>query len=136
METIKEITEKRNSNENLCVLAFDEMSIRKHLNYNTRLDQIDGYQDHAIQGRTSQIASHALTFMAIGLRKNWKQPIAFYFSGDSVTADRLTVLIKEVSCNLYKITSFLLNSKNVLSLTNFKKKEVTTFVSLFVSTNI
>ncbi|KAF9417923.1 hypothetical protein HW555_005068, partial [Spodoptera exigua] len=42
------------------------------------------------------IASDALTFMAIGLRKNWKQPIAFYFFGDSVTVDRLAVLIKEV----------------------------------------
>ncbi|KAH9632251.1 hypothetical protein HF086_002886 [Spodoptera exigua] len=96
IETIKQITEKREKNEILCVLAFDEMSIRKNLTYNAKFDQIDGYQDHALQGRTSQIASDALTFMAIGLRKNWKQPIAFYFSGDSVTVDRLAVLIKVV----------------------------------------
>lgn len=101
--TIKQITEKREINENLCILAFDEMSIRKNLTYNVKLDQIDGYQDHACQGRTSEIASHALTFMAIGIRKRWKQPIAFYFSGDCVTADRLAVLIKEVSLNLFKI---------------------------------
>lgn len=72
------------------------MSIRKNLCYNTKLDQLDGYQDHAAQGRTQEIASHALTFMAIGVRKTWKQPTAFYFSGDCVTADRLIVLIKEV----------------------------------------
>lgn len=97
LETISQITEKRPTSENLCILAFDEMSIRKNLTYNSRLDLIDGYQDHASQGRTSEIASHALTFMAIGVRKHWKQPIAFYFSGDCVTADRLAVLIKEVS---------------------------------------
>lgn len=27
---------------------------------------INGYQDHASQGRTPEIATHALTFMAIG----------------------------------------------------------------------
>lgn len=57
-----------------------EMSIRKNLNYNSKLDQIDGYQDHGNQGRTLQIASHALTFMAIGVTNSWKQPVAFYFS--------------------------------------------------------
>ncbi|CAH2088902.1 unnamed protein product [Euphydryas editha] len=96
IDTLKQITDNRIKNDNLCILAFDEMSIRKNLSYNVRLDQIDGYQDHAFQGRTSEIASHALTFMAIGFRKPWKQPIAFYFSGDCVTADRLAVLIKEV----------------------------------------
>lgn len=96
IETIKEITKQRSLSDNLCIIAFDEMSIRKNLSYNTKLDQLDGYQDHATQGRTQEIASHALTFMAIGIRKAWKQPIAFYFSGACVTADRLAVLIKEV----------------------------------------
>ncbi|KAH9634943.1 hypothetical protein HF086_004343 [Spodoptera exigua] len=49
IETIKQITEKREISENLCVLAFDEMSIRKNLTYNAKLDQIDGYPDHALQ---------------------------------------------------------------------------------------
>lgn len=106
LETISQITEKRDTNENLCILAFDEMSIRKNLTYNSRLDLIDGYQDHASQGRTSEIASHALTFMAIGVRKLWKQPMAFYFSGDCVTADRLAALIKEVSFNIFRVLLF------------------------------
>lgn len=96
IETIKEITKKRSIEDNMCILAFDEMSIRKNLSYNVKSDMFDGYQDHASQGRTPEIATHALTFMAIGVRKNWKQPIAFYFSGSCVTADRLSVLLKEV----------------------------------------
>lgn len=101
METIKEITKQRSVSDNLCVVSFDEMSIRKNLCYNTKLDQLDGYQDHAAQGRTQEIASHALTFMAIGVRRAWKQPIAFYFSGDCVTADRLIILIKEVGLLIF-----------------------------------
>ncbi|CAG4952681.1 unnamed protein product [Parnassius apollo] len=94
-KTIKDITKNREPEENLCILAFDEMSIRKHLQYNSKQDVIDGYQDHGNQGRTMEPATHALLFMAIGIRKKWKQPLAFYFSGDCVTADRLSVLIKE-----------------------------------------
>lgn len=101
IETIKEITQKRPVQDNLCILAFDEMSIRKNISYNVKLDQIDGYQDHAGQGRTRQVASKAMTFMAIGVRKKWKQPIAFYFSGANVTADRLSAFIKEVGFVLH-----------------------------------
>lgn len=82
---------------NECMLLFDEMSIRKHLNYNSRTDRIEGFQDHGTtQGRDPQIASHALVFMIVGIRKRFKQPVAYYLSGDSVTADRLAVLIREV----------------------------------------
>ncbi|KAF9413686.1 hypothetical protein HW555_008132 [Spodoptera exigua] len=39
---------------------------------NAKLDIIDGYQDHGNQGRTMEPATHALLFMAIGIRKKWK----------------------------------------------------------------
>lgn len=95
-KTVKNITDTRTTEENLCILTFDEMSIRKNLVYNSKQDLIYGYQDHGNQGRTMEPATHALLFMAIGIRKKWKQPLAFYFSGDCVTADRLCALIKEV----------------------------------------
>ncbi|CAK1591825.1 unnamed protein product [Parnassius mnemosyne] len=72
------------------------MSIKKNLFYNKKEDIIEGYQDHALQGRSPQMATHALVFMIGGIRKKLKQPIAYYFSSGSVTADRLSVLIKEV----------------------------------------
>lgn len=110
-QTIKGITENRGPEENLCILAFDEMSIRKNLTYDVKQDIIEGYQDHGNQGRTMEPATHALLFMAIGIRKRWKQPLAFYFSGDCVTADRLSALIKEVFKFLFRfyalVRSFL-----------------------------
>lgn len=75
---------------------FDEMAIRKHLWYNSKLDKIIGYQDHGLQGTTQQEATYALVFMVAGIRKKIKQPVAFYLSGSNVTSDRLAVLIKEV----------------------------------------
>ncbi|CAG4986368.1 unnamed protein product [Colias eurytheme] len=72
------------------------MSIMKNISYNSKSDEIDGYQDHGLQGKSKVFASHALVFMLVWIRRRWKQPVAFYLSGDNVTADRLTVLIKEV----------------------------------------
>lgn len=96
MASLKEISQDESKKDNLWVLLFDEMSIRKNVIYNPKTDAIEGYQDHGSQGRSQQIASHALVFMLVGLRKRWKQPIAHYFSGESVSADRLQVIIKEV----------------------------------------
>lgn len=92
------LNEKRKllTDDNLAVLLFDEMSIRKNLHYSPKADMIYyGYQDHGGQGRSPQVASYALVFMVVGIRKRFKQPIAHYFSGESVTADRLSVLVKE-----------------------------------------
>lgn len=79
------------------ILMFDEMAIKKHLWYNIKEDKIEGYQDHGEHGRTQQEATYALVFMVASIRKKIKQPVAFYLSGANVTADRLAVLIKEVS---------------------------------------
>lgn len=92
----KKASKSEGSSENEYVLMWDEMSIKKNLQYNPKEDMIEGFQDHSNQGRSPAIASYALVFMVAGIRKKVKQPIAFYLSAGSVTADRLTVLIKEV----------------------------------------
>lgn len=87
--------------DNNYILMFDEMSLNKSLNYNNKEDLIEGYQDHAAQGRSALVASYALVFMISGIRKRVKQPIAHYFSSGFSTADRLAVLIKEVGIYLF-----------------------------------
>ncbi|KOB73758.1 Uncharacterized protein OBRU01_10974, partial [Operophtera brumata] len=92
---LKSMAEKQLDEENICILSFDEMAIRKHLMYNEKLDIIEGYQDHGNHGRSKEITCKALVFMLTGVQKKWKQPIAFYFSGKLVSAERLHVIIKE-----------------------------------------
>ncbi|XP_047518954.1 uncharacterized protein LOC125058853 [Pieris napi] len=75
---------------------FDEISLKKHFDYNPKEDVIDGYQDHGAQGRSPNVASYALVFMVAGIRKTVKQPIAHFFSSGFSTADRLAVLLKEI----------------------------------------
>ena len=46
--------------------------------------------------RTCNIANHALVFMARGLHRKWKQPVAYYFIRGSTKADLLKKFLKDV----------------------------------------
>lgn len=97
--SLQKMTENQTKEENVCLLLFDEMSIRKHLHYDMKQDKVLGYEDHGNHGRSAQVATKALVFMLAGIRKKWKQPIAFYFN-HTLTADRMTVILKEVILTL------------------------------------
>ena len=75
---------------------FDEMSIREHLHFNQKNDCIEGFEDLGRHGRTSNIANHALVFMLRGLRKRWKQLIAYYLIRRSTKGDMLVDFLMEV----------------------------------------
>lgn len=108
--TLQKMFDKQSAENNICLLSFDEMAIRKHLFYDASQDKILGFQDHGKHGRSSQKANKALVFMLTGLRKKWKQPIGFYFS-HTINADRMTVIVKEVDCK--KINSLYLKNYKI-----------------------
>ncbi|KAJ8708707.1 hypothetical protein PYW08_010089 [Mythimna loreyi] len=93
---LKKTVQLQTASDNEYILMFDEMSIKKNIMYNRKTDTIEGFQDHGLQGRSPQLATHALVFMLAGIRKKIKQPVAYYLSSEYVTADRLAVLIKEI----------------------------------------
>lgn len=85
--------------EKECVLLMDEMSLKKGLEYNTRRDLIEGFQDMGNLGRESQIATQALVFMVRGLCENWKIPVSYYLSASSIKHQYLEALVKEnITC--------------------------------------
>lgn len=96
LTVLKNSTKHFGPSEREYILLWDETSLRKNLWYNPKADFIEGFQDHATQGRSPQAASYALVFMVVGVRKQVKQPVAYYLSSGFVTADRLSALIKEV----------------------------------------
>ncbi|XP_063832494.1 uncharacterized protein LOC135081658 isoform X2 [Ostrinia nubilalis] len=77
---LKKKVERLSDADKLCVILFDEISLKKRLIYNPSTDNIDGYEDLGDEGgRTAKIADHALVLMLQGIRKKIKQPIAYYF---------------------------------------------------------
>lgn len=87
--------------EKQCVLLFDEMQIKKHLEYNSTLDLIEGFEDLGEPlGRRAKIASHASVFMIRGLLNTWKIPIQYVYTFGPITANDLSVLISELLTKL------------------------------------
>ena len=55
-----------------CCILFDEMSSRENVWFNQKFDHSEGFEDLGSQGRTCNIANHALLFMVCGLHRKWK----------------------------------------------------------------
>ena len=97
-ESLARSVSKYDVQDRVCCLMFDEMQIRKHLQYDSRLDRILGFEDlggGAVQSR-AVVANQALVFMAKGLRRKWKQPVGYFFNSGGANGQVLSILLKEV----------------------------------------
>ena len=85
-----------------CSLIFDEMSIRKHLQWNG--EELEGFVDYGTQiaDDSLPVASEVLLFMVVSLHKNWKLPIA-YFLSNGLSADEKCNLVTEAISRLHDI---------------------------------
>lgn len=83
-------------NEKKCVLAFDEINIKECLEFNKKLDLLEGFEDYGPLGRTAKQATHALVFSIRGLYTNWKTPVSYFFSRNSVNQYKLKDLIQYI----------------------------------------
>jgi len=79
--------------EKKCLVAFDEMSIKKCLEYNKKLDIIEGFEDLGPLGRQPKEASHVLVFSIRGIYSSWKYPLAYFFSHSATSGKNLQRLI-------------------------------------------
>lgn len=81
--------------EKKCVILLDEVSIMKSVEYNKTLDEIEGFEDLGLIGRTHKLGSNALVIMIRGLYKNWKLPFSYFFTGSGVKGNDLVKIVKE-----------------------------------------
>lgn len=93
---------KMESEDRSCTLLFDEMSVEPALSYNQKHDRIDGFHNTG-NDRKNVFADHAMVFMARGIRRKWKQPIAYYFVNNGMDARTLASKIKEIIRRLREI---------------------------------
>lgn len=89
---LKKEGEKMSEKNKLCVAMFDEIALKKRLIYSASSDIVEGYVDFGMEeGRTGEMADHALVFMLQGLHKKFKQPIAHYFVKGTISTQKLVV---------------------------------------------
>ena len=55
-----------NDKEKLCIISFDEMSLRSHLDYTTNKDVLIGLEDYGDGEKSSHLATSAIVFYGTG----------------------------------------------------------------------
>jgi len=86
----------KNPLDKYCIILFDEISLSPGLQYVSHYDKIVGFEDLGDGRRKPVYADKALTFMVRGVRKKFKQPVAFMFTNSTIKTPSLVVAIKEV----------------------------------------
>lgn len=79
-----------------CALLFDEMDIKEHLQYDNHSDRIIGFEELDDNYNSKKLTNKVLVFMLQGLVRNWKQPVAYYYSNGACPANALQVCIINV----------------------------------------
>jgi hypothetical protein len=64
--------------------------------YIEREDRVLGFEDHGHGQESSKIADHVLVFMLRGIKKKFKQPLAYTFCDSQTESPDLIRMIKEI----------------------------------------
>ncbi|CAB3232073.1 unnamed protein product [Arctia plantaginis] len=95
IEQLKKATEAMKLEDKLCILLFDEMSLKPSVAYNERKDRVCGFVTNGDEVY-SEYADHAQVFMIRGLLKNYKQPVAYTISQAATKGPELPKQLKAV----------------------------------------
>lgn len=79
--------------EKYCTLVFDEMKIKKYLEYSKYLDLVEGYEDLSSKRCSNALATQAMIFLIRGIYFSWKIPVSYFFSITSMKVTTLNELI-------------------------------------------
>lgn len=92
---LQRTAETMSKEDKLCVLLFDEISLKAQLTFHERKDKITGFVDNGCE-RKPEFADHAQVFMIRGLVKKYKQAISYGFSRSATKGPELASQIKMI----------------------------------------
>jgi len=90
------VSDFKNVLDKNCVLLYDEISLAAGIQYCESEDRIIGLQDLGNNNRTLKFADKALTFMVRGVKRKFKQPVAFNLTESGIKTPDLVVALKEI----------------------------------------
>lgn len=92
---LRKASEKMKIEDKLCILLFDEMSLKASVSYNQRKDKVTGFVTDG-QNTKPEYADHAQVFMIRGMMKNYKQPVSYTFSKAATSGPEIAKQLKEI----------------------------------------
>lgn len=105
MQFIKDSSAKLKKIDKNVTIAWDEIALSAHLDFQETKDYIDGFQDLGTSG-TNSFATHALVFMIRGMTFAYKQPVA-YFLTENISSGELSELIKLIIKAVFRTGMFI-----------------------------
>ena len=81
LQMIRLLSKGMTTQDKIVVLTFDEMQVKKGLDYDLPEDRIEGFVNYGDDEHENIEASQALTFMVHGLTSRMKIPLAYFFTG-------------------------------------------------------
>lgn len=94
-KNLKNLTKKMKRRDKLAVLMFDEIAIRRDLDFNEKLDLIDGFEHLSEEERKNLIGKSVCVFMLRGLFSNWKYVLNFFVTEKGMTGKTLKKIIEK-----------------------------------------
>lgn len=94
-EKLHQLTKKMTKKDKQAVLVFDEITIRRDLDYNEALDLIDGFKHLSNSEREALIGKQICVFMLRGLYTNWKYVLNYFVSDTAIDGDDIHKIIKK-----------------------------------------
>lgn len=91
---------KGNGQQLVCSLTFDEMSIRKHIQWCSKVKKFLGYVTYG--SKINVVANNAIVFLVNGLNAKVQVPVAYHFVTTLEANDRMRLLL-EILAELFKI---------------------------------
>lgn len=91
-----------------CILIWDEMALKSHLDYSEKRDVIDGFVE-LIELKRPNFATHALTFMVRGINRAYKEPVSYFYT-DNLNHFELAEIVKLIGVKVLDTGKCLIKS--------------------------
>lgn len=101
---LKSVVSNMDDIDKHCILVWDEMALKPHLDYSDSRDMIDGFVEMATMRRPN-FATHALVFMVRGINRSYKEPTAYFYT-DGLKHFELVEMVKLVGIEVLNTGNF------------------------------
>lgn len=99
-EAIENVAKGWPEKDKYCSLAWDEVALNQHVDYNHSQDKIEGFVE-IDKEKAPKFATHALTFMVRGFDVAFKQPTGYFYTS-GLQAFELAELVRVMIERLYE----------------------------------
>ncbi|RVE41218.1 hypothetical protein evm_014131, partial [Chilo suppressalis] len=104
-QKLKNTLEGKDEADRLCSVIFDEMSLTPFVSYNARKDSFEGFATN----KDNLFSNHVLVFMVKGIKRNFKQPLAYYYT-NSLQKNELKNIIKDMISHIMQTGLIVVNT--------------------------